>query len=305
MPTAARNTSERINLRACLVADDRTGHRRQLESLALALARHCGLTCQWVHPVAPLKRWFSTSLPVDEADLVIGCGRRTQRTTLWLARRVGAMSIALMDPRMLRERFDLCAIPRHDGIPPSEKVLVTEGTLSPMRAGKFRDSGAGLFLIGGVAKDFEWSDAKVWRQVESIVARHPIQWTLTTSRRTPASFLHGAPDTVAAKVRVVDGNDCDAQWLVDHLAECGVAWVTEDSASMVYDALSAGAATGLISVERRRKGRLAGGVDRLADDGLITRYQQWRAGARLSPPPKPLKEADRVARVILNRLTSP
>ena len=48
---------------------------------------------------------------------------------------------------------------------------------------------AGLLLIGGPSAHFGWDDAGLRAQIAAVLAVDPaMRWTLTTSRRTPASF---------------------------------------------------------------------------------------------------------------------
>ena len=84
-------------------------------------------------------------------------------------------------------------------------------------------------------------------------------------------------------------------WLSERLASAAQAWVTEDSVSMVYEALTANAATGVLSVPAKRESRIARGIAALSRDGLVTRFADWQRGHRLAPPAVPFNEAARVA----------
>jgi mitochondrial fission protein ELM1 len=90
--------------------------------------------------------------------------------------------------------------------------------------------------------------------------------------------------------------DVDAEWLVQKLATTATVWVTEDSVNMLYEALTAGAATGLLSMPRRKerasKRNLGGG---LLAEGLVTSFDDWYNGRQLTPPAVPLDEAGRCA----------
>ncbi len=77
--------------------------------------------------------------------------------------------------------------------------------------------------------------------------------------------------------------------------------MTEDSASMVCESLTAGAATGLLPVPRRTSSRLTRGVDRLVADGLVRPFSAWRGGVRLEPSEQPLDESARCPRGIKER----
>jgi uncharacterized protein len=103
-------------------------------------------------------------------------------------------------------------------------------------------------------------------------------------------------------VKGVAVEDVDPDWLPARLARTAQVWVTEDSASMVYEALSAGAPTGVLPVPRRgRGGRVAAGVEALRAEGLVTSYEDWRAGRPLAACDPPLAEAARCAAWIAER----
>jgi hypothetical protein len=97
--------------------------------------------------------------------------------------------------------------------------------------------------------------------------------------------------------------DTGPQWLPEQLAKTPLAWVTEDSVSMVYEALTAGCKTGILAVPGRRRGRrkLEQGLESLAADKLVTRFADWQASRALAAPVKPFNEAARVADWILDR----
>jgi len=78
--------------------------------------------------------------------------------------------------------------------------------------------------------------------------------------------------------------------------------VTEDSVSMVYEALSSGARVGLLPVPRSKQDtRVLRGLDQLVEAGFVTPYARWLKTRTLTPPPEPLQEAARCAHVVLTR----
>jgi hypothetical protein len=64
---------------------------------------------------------------------------------------------------------------------------------------------------------------------------------------------------------------------------------------MVYEALTANAATGILSVPAKRESRVARGIAALSRDGLVTGFADWQRGQKLAPPAEPFNEATRVA----------
>ena len=88
----------------------------------------------------------------------------------------------------------------------------------------------------------------------------------------------------------------------DQLARSGTVWVTPDSASMVFEALTAGAEVGVFDLPVNPKSRVARAIAQLADDRRITRFVNWCAHGALHPNLHPLAEADRCAEWILEWL---
>ena len=70
---------------------------------------------------------------------------------------------------------------------------------------------------------------------------------------------------------------------------------------MVYEALTAGVAVGLLSVPRLSQDRVTRGIDALVKDGQVVRFEDWKAGVPLHAAMPPLAEADRVAAEIVRR----
>jgi hypothetical protein len=68
---------------------------------------------------------------------------------------------------------------------------------------------------------------------------------------------------------------------------------------MVYEALTSGAAVGLLTVPwRNARDRLARGVEQLVQDGLVTPFADWQQGRVLTPPAAPFDESARCAQWI-------
>lgn len=290
-----------------VVSDGKPGHVNQSLGLAEALAR---ATPTDVHtlPALPAWRaslaWLLKRLPgaaLPAPDLVVGAGHTTHATLLAVRRACGGRAVVLMKPSLPRRCFDLAILPRHDGVAADARTLVTEGAINRVRPAATRDPRCGLILIGGVSSHFAWDSDAVQVQIKSILARTPeTQWTLTTSRRTPADFL---PQLAAApNLEIIPHTATPPDWLPAQLANSGSVWVTPDSASMVFEALTAGADVGVFDLPVNSKSRVAHAIAQLADTRRITRFAQWCASGTLYPNTQPLAEADRCAQWILEWL---
>jgi len=290
-----------------LVTDGKPGHENQSRGLAEALAR---ATPSEIHlyPALPAWRaglaWLLKNLPgqsLPAPDLIIGAGHATHMTLLAARRAEGGRAVVLMKPSLPRRCFDLCVIPQHDGVAPDAHTLLTEGAINRVRLAPGRDANRGLLLIGGVSKHFEWDSDAIQVQIKSIVARSAdILWTLTTSRRTPADFLAQLP--TAPNLTVTSHTATAPDWLPEQLSGCGTVWVTPDSASMVYEALTAGADVGVFDLPVNPKSRIGWAIAHLADGQRITRFVNWCAHGKLLTNLHPLAEADRCANWILEWL---
>jgi hypothetical protein len=70
---------------------------------------------------------------------------------------------------------------------------------------------------------------------------------------------------------------------------------------MVYEALTSGAAVGLLAVPKKEIGRVARGMQQLQQSGWITRFADWNQPGPLPIPPGKLHEAHRCAQIICER----
>lgn len=292
-----------------IVSDGKPGHVNQSQGLAEALAR---ITAAEIHILPALSAWRaalallfrrSPGKAFPEPSLIVGAGHATHMTLLAASRAHGGRAVVLMKPSLPRRWFDLCILPRHDGIAADASTLVTEGALNRIRPATDRDPQQGLLLIGGPSPHFQWDGDAIQLQIKSILARTPdMRWTLTTSRRTPAEFLAELP--TYPNLTVAPHTATPPDWLPAQLARCGVVWVSPDSASMVFEALSAGADVGVFDLPVNPKSRVGWAIARLADAKRITRFVTWCAHGTLHPNLSPLAEADRCAEWILEWLTN-
>lgn len=304
LPESGRAAVPRV---VWVVSDGKPGHLNQSLGLAEALARATPITIHTL-PALPawrallallLKRVPGSALPAP--DLIVGAGHATHLTLLAARRARGGRAVVLMKPSLPRRWFDLCMVPRHDGVAEDAHTLVTEGALNRIRPAAAHDSSLGLILIGGASKHFDWDNDALALQIKSVLARSPdIHWTLTTSRRTPPDFVSELP--ASPNLTVVPHTDTAADWLPEQLARCGTVWVTPDSASMVFEALTAGADVGVFDLPVRPKSRVGWAIAHLADAQRVTRFVTWCAHGTLHHNLHPLAEADRCAHWILEWL---
>ena len=300
-------TGKRSPLIVWIVSDGKPGHLNQSLGLAEALARAAPAGIHTLRALPAWRAWLALllkRLPDDtlpKPDLIIGAGHATHLTLLALQRAYGGRSVVLMKPSLPRRCFDLCIVPEHDGVAADVRTLVTAGALNRIRPARVRDAGHGLILIGGASKHFDWDSDAIQLQIKSILARTPdTQWTLTTSRRTPVDFLETLP--AFPNLTLIPHTATPPDWLPAQLARSSTVWVTPDSASMVFEALTAGADVGVFDLPVNPKSRVGRAIAQLADAQRITRFVHWCAHGELHPNLHPLAEADRCAVWILGWL---
>lgn len=292
-----------------LITDNKPGHRSQLQGLAQALAARTAVEAHWIDAPAgrnALWQWLAGRFPPGatrpDPDLILVAGHRTHLAGLAARRARGGTLIALMRPSLPLGWFDLCVIPQHDKPPARANVIATRGVLNTARPSPERAVDKGLFLIGGPSKHHGWDSAGLLAQIDAILTATPaMRWTLTTSRRTPAETEAALLALRERGVDVRPVRDTPPGWAMEQVARSAQAWVTEDSVSMVYESLTAGAATGLLAVPRLGETRITAGVADLQREGFVTRFADWQREGALHAPPTRLSEAERVAAVVLSR----
>lgn len=278
------------------IEDARPGHQRQLAGLAQALRNFRPIKiCRVSGEGSPAQ------LPAP--DLILTAGRRSHWRGLRYRQRHGGKLIALMNPGLLRPLFDLCVVPEHDGLTPSRKVLLSLGPLNQVLPASAATANQGLILAGGPSRHFRWNDADFAEQLRRLrIALPAVNWTLTTSRRTPASLLDLLRQQGNPKLQLAPLEETGPDWLLQQYNRSGVIWVSEDSASMVYESLSCGAAVGILTVPERRPNRLSAGIRRLLQQGRLTRLEDVEALGKMPQASAPLQEATRIAKDIIRWL---
>jgi len=84
-------------------------------------------------------------------------------------------------------------------------------------------------------------------------------------------------------------------WIFEQMQLAEAVWVTEDSISMIYEALTAGCRVAVIAMNRLKQDRITAVVDHLiAQQVLLNSFNLAHLAA-----PIELHEADRIAQLIL------
>lgn len=288
--------------------DGKPGHEKQTLGLVRALARSTAVQCHDIPApgrLASLLRWVARRFPevagLPSPHLILAAGHGTHLAALAARRVRGGRLVALMRPSLPLACFDLCLIPAHDAPPARANVVATRGVLNVVRPATHPDPHVGLILLGGVSTHYRWDDAAVVRDVLAIVRAAPqVDWRLTTSRRTPAGFLAVlAAQPRPANLAIVPGAETPPGWLEQALDRAGRVWVSEDSVSMIYEALTAGAQVGVLRLPPLKDSRVRRGVESLIAEGVLLTDNRPMPPRTATLAPLPFDEAERCARLIL------
>jgi mitochondrial fission protein ELM1 len=291
-----------------LIGDGKPGHENQSLGLAEAMARR--VACE-IHRISiagkrsvtgRIRVAMAQGAKLPKPDFIIAAGHATHFPLLWLARKYRARSIVLMRPSLPLSWFGLCIAPSHD-FPKNttrKNLILTRGAINRVRPSDSDKTGK-LILIGGPSKTHGWDDAAMLNILKAITATG--DWQLTDSRRTPEGFLEQIKKHLP-NIEIFSCLETPPDWLPSKLREAGEAWVSEDSVSMIYEALSSGARVGLLPVPRlKAESRALRGIDSLVAEGFLTPLVTWDAWRYIASAPEALSEADRCASIILEMNT--
>ena len=309
-------------LRVVAVLDGRPGHEKQTMGILYALQRSCPVeiipfkvrrlslldevveTCRLFLPgaIGRVPDW-----QVGKVDLVLGTGSRTHLPMLSYKKKYAVPVVTCMSPPLyLRHRFDLCLVPEHDGVPASNNILLTVGAPNcSANKGKHQD-GRGLILIGGVDDNsHRWDSRQIAAMVEKIVSTEvDTLWTVSSSPRTPQETVALITALLSRydNIRFFDYKDTPPGWIEEQYDTNSIVWVTADSISMVYEAISAGCRVGIMPVQwRHLNGKFSRNEQLLVQKNLVTHFAAWQQDKTALVGPQELNEAQRCAEWILQR----
>lgn len=289
------------------VSDGKAGHRSQALGLFKAIQRQSSETVSFeeisiddlaIFPL--LVGLFRRSIPQLQTtpDFIFGVGSHTQLRVFLLGKIYPqAKTVILMKPNYPFAWFNYSVIPEHDGIPASDRVIVTQGALNPIVNEQRHQSERILIALGGSSKRHQWNEDKVFASIEHIVKQHPNnEIIITTSRRTPEQFVERLNTyPFLPHVHFFPVEQTPQGWIFEEMQQAEAVWVTEDSISMIYEALTAGCRVGVIAMDRTKQDRITTSVDGLLGKGIISESLLL---AQL-PEPNAFKEAERVATYLL------
>lgn len=299
-----------------IISDGKKGHLSQTRGLAAALMERAEVQRPEIHhgchEVSITDKGFfakmlykGKDLDLPRPDLILCAGHGTHTAALSLAHHLRCLCMVCMKPSLPLRLFDLCLIPRHDMPEATDKehIFLTVGAINAITPHPEAEKKETLILIGGPSKEYKWDAEMILNQLSTIVRNNTGTIVLTTSRRTPADFVQDVTSTCPS-VRVEPVEETGPTWVADHLACAREVWVTQDSVSMVYESLSAGAPVGVLEMKPKNdkhKGmsRVARGLNMLLEDNAVCTFTEWAKTHRLPQTEHVLNEAGRAATYIL------
>ena len=291
--------------------DGKLGHENQSAGLVSALRRTQKVNLiDFPFDILPsscvllLKSMFRSNIKEfskPKPDLIIGAGRKTHIPMVVAKARCGGKLVVLMRPSIPMRLFDLTVAPKHDNVPLRENVIESEGALNAVEFVENKNKNIGLMLIGGESSHYRWDGTRIANQIKQITEQEPeVDWTLTTSRRTPENFLNLLREI---QIEVVPFDETNNEWMASHYAQSGQIWVTPDSVSMVYESLSSGAVTKVFSLDPLgRESRVRTGLHSLIQNDAVTSFDSWKTDPTIEHVPIGFNEAARIADHILEQL---
>ena len=274
------------------------------ESVAVRLRRPWSWLPAHRQPWGLLRQGLEERLPQPWPDLLISCGRRSAAVSAALRRATGGRTFAvhIQNPRAPLRCFDLVVPLEHDGLA-GPNAVATRAALHPVTPEKLAAAGADwrgelgelnvAVLLGGRTRSYRFARETVSELADGL-ARLGGPLAVTASRRTE-------PGVVAAlKARLPGAWFWDGAGPNPYLGMLALARhivVTEDSVSMVSEAISTGKPVYVAGI--------AGGSRRLARfhaslrvDGIVRpfdgRLAEWRY--------EPINETPRIAAEVRRRM---
>ena len=311
-----------IKLIVAAFFDNRQGHIKQTTAILDALERLTPITVT-PHTLPPTTltnrvrdywQYFRANQRTnnlktcENADIIIGTGSRCHLPMV-IAKKYNPATkiVTCMTPeRLLLNKFDLCLVPRHDSVSAARNIFMTNGPPCPVYNKRQHQTDKGLILAGGIdQKSHHWQTHFFVNQVQKIISLNPdILWTISSSPRTPQEtvLLLEEIGRNSINANFFRAEDTPSGWIEEQYETNKTVWVTADSISMVYEALSAGCSVGVLPVKWKKKNnKFQHSLSFLIKENLITPFEKWQKGQQFSNKTINLQEAQRCAEEILRR----
>jgi uncharacterized protein len=255
-------------------------------------------------------------------DVVIGCGRRTIPLALAVKRASSGKTRAvyIQNPKGAAPRFDLVVSMHHDGLY-GPNVLVVDTAIHRVTKAKLdaagRDWGDRLarfgkpllgVILGGRNKSFRFTPEVADRlitQLSAVIDTTHAGLVITPSRRTEPEIVEKFRrfSSQHEKIFFWDGSDDNPYMAM--LSLCDALIVTEDSVSMISEALASEKPVASVPLAGRSP-RHQAFIDQLLKTGAVSRFRgEWPKPAAVTVANVTAIAADHVRRLLAQSSDNP
>ena len=201
---------------------------------------------------------------LTKPDIAIGAGHKTHLYLLAIKRCFDAKIIVILKPSLPFKFFDLCVIPKHDGVKRKKNIINIQTALVNFNSSMKKKENVALFLIGGPSKHYYWNTKLILEKIKNISKQYEFKrLLLTTSRRTPVNFVNEFNNLKIKNVKLYEHKKIDNDWLDKNITKVKNVWVTNDSYSMLIEAIASGANTNILDLEIKKKSKLSEEIEKI------------------------------------------
>lgn len=300
--------------------DGSPGHEKQTLGIVKQLKKKIDfeiIKCQVEKPslIAQFINWLyyfwnptqNINCNTADVDLAIGTGTHTHLPLLALKKSDNIHIVTCMSPApSLSDSFDLIFAPNHDNVASRENVVSTIGPPNTNENKNQHEENSVLILIGGSdPKSHVWDDTAIIHAVEKLISYEANKkFIISSSPRTPINTEEKLSE-IADNLTNVEFHrfkDTPSGWVEQQYSRSRYVWVTGDSISMVYEALSSGCKVGIIPVTWKAKNsKFLRSANYLEEKQLTVELEAYLQGKTTWTNNRSLNEAERCAEEILRR----
>ena len=298
-------------MKVLLLIDEKLSSKNQCEALAEAISNKTPIIIKYIY----LKNKILDYLPSiiiyyylylssfftktnEGFDLIISCGRKSAAFNL-IKKKSSTINIHILDPYILRNRFDQIIVPEHDQekLKTLPNITFTKGTLTKIKKKRFYTRGKKNIccLIGGSGKSSKIIVNNILKLVNDMnnLSKKNYIVTYFFSRRTPLKVKSYISNNKNSCINFYPYKNQNPYY--EFLSKSDCFFVTEDSVGMISDILATGKPMYLVEV-LKVKSKIKKFSKALIKQGFARKYnnriKEWSY--------KPLNESQRVANLIIN-----
>ncbi len=244
---------------------------------------------------------------LTDCDLLIGTGTHTHLPMLLQKSHFHIPVVTCMTPAtFIQNKFDLIFAPQHDDISDEKNVFRTIGPPNQNYNKGVHLAERTLILIGGVdPQSHYWSNEEITDHLKKLIPHEAgREVIISSSPRTPTETVASLESIAEAfkNVSFFNYKDTPSGWVEKEYSQCEQVWVTGDSISMVYEALSSGCKVGIIPVRwRRKKSKFITSEKYLYDHEMVIDLHGYLFHGKEWKDHNVLNEASRCADEIISR----